>query len=571
MIQGVMRSIGTFLDLAALTALIGAAWCLLWIVPPAKEASPTIFSVRLRRLLLVCLAALVISSIVGLLQRSMEMSGFGATAVLPVLPAVLSKSHYGSIWFVRMAGLAAAWIVVLAGGRSLNSRISGVLLLLSGAVIAFSRSASGHPADFGDLSPQQLADWLHLLAVSSWGGGLLALAASLTPSLTAEDSLLQQFVAGMADRFYVLFGPVLTVLVFTGLYNAWVEVGSFQALVSTPFGRLLSAKLVLFLILALRYIAPPAHGQDNAAFSHKFLGRTRTEAIIVLGILFCVSWLVQEVPARHFAHLAHAQGTDHAAHMPHAAKGPEPIVSLEIKPEKVTVGVPVDMTVRIKNQDGNPLIGLEVSHERILHAIIISKDLNIFAHIHPEDRGPVTEEMLKKATFPLQFTFPKAGEYLVGLDFGAADNLYSKTFLINVAGKPGMGEPKIDFSRTKNFGEYRVSLMISPESVSAGKVAKFSYSIEKNGKVITDLEPYLGAAMHLAVVPTDLKLFIHAHGVTPEEPHSPVGHMHAAPPKQFGPAIDADIVFPAKGTYKVYSQVEHQGRVLLFDFMVKVQ
>ena len=220
MIQGVMRSIGTFLDLAALTALIGTAWCLLWIVPPAKEASPSIFSARLRRLLLVCLAALVISSIVGLFQRSMEMSGIGVTAVLPVLPAVLSKSHYGSIWFVRMAGLAAAWIVVLAGGRSLNSRISGVLLLLSGAVIAFSRSASGHPADFGDLSPQQLADWLHLLAVSSWGGGLLALAASLTSSLTAEDSLSQQVVAGMADRFYVLFGPVLTVLVFTGLYNA---------------------------------------------------------------------------------------------------------------------------------------------------------------------------------------------------------------------------------------------------------------------------------------------------------------------------------------------------------------
>jgi putative copper export protein len=570
-IQGVLRSIGTFLDLTALTALIGSAWCLIWIVPYAKEESPSLLSVRLRRLLLVCLAALVISSISGLLLRSMEMSGLPVTAVLPLLPAVLFKSHYGSIWFVRMAGLAAAWIVVLAGRRSINSRIFSVLLLLSGAVIAFSRSASGHPADFGDLSPQQLADWLHLLAVSSWAGALLALAACLQPSLIAEDSLFQRSVAGMADRFYVLFGPVLTVLVFTGLYNTWVEVGSFQALTATPYGYLLSAKLILFFLLVLRYIAPPAHGQDEALFALRFLRRTRTEAVIVLGVLLSVSWIVQQVPARHYAHLAHAQGADHAAHMHHTAKGPEPIVSLELRPEKVTAGRPVSMTVSIKDPDGKPLKGLEVAHERILHAIIISRDLKIFAHIHSEDIGPITDEMLKTATLPLQFTFPKAGAYLVGLDFAAADNFYSKSFPINVTGSPGMGEPKIDFSSTKTFGDYRVTLSLSPKDVIAGKATKLVYSIEKDGKPVTDLEPYLGASMHLATVPTNLKLFMHAHGMTPEEPHSPLGHMHAAPPLKFGPEIDADIEFPVKGTYKVFSQVKHKGKVLLFDFMVNVQ
>jgi hypothetical protein len=32
-----------------------------------------------------------------------------------------------------------------------------------------------------------------------------------------------------------------------------------------------------------------------------------------------------------------------------------------------------------------------------------------------------------------------------------------------------------------------------------------------------------------------------------------------------------DIVFPVKGVYKIFSQVKHEGKVLLFDFMVTVQ
>jgi putative copper export protein len=575
MSQVPMRIAVTLIDLTALAALIGSAWCLFWMMPPAddQEPRPAFFSVRLRLLLMICLTALVISSIAGLAQRSIEMSGVGITSILPVLPTVLFKTHYGSMWFVRMAGLAAAWLSLLGWRRQIDSRLFGIFLLIAGSIIAFSRSASGHPADFGDLSPQQLVDWLHLFAASSWGGVLLSLAVIFPPSLARDGNLPHHFLAGIADRFYAIFGPVLAIIVFAGVFNAAAEMGSFQALVVTPYGRLLLAKLILFLILALRYIAPPAHGQDEARFAMKFLGRTRVEAVIVIGVLFCVSWIVQEVPSRHSLHLAHAQGGGHAthdAHM-HPAQGLKPIVELEITPERVGAGIPVQMTVHLKDQNGKSLTGLEVSHDRILHAIIISRDLNIFAHIHPEDIGPVSDEMLMKAALPLQFTFPKAGEYLIGIDFGASGNLYSKSFPVKVAGAPAMGGPKIDFSTKKNYGDYRINLTISPKEVRAGAETKLSYVIEKNRKAVTDFAPYLGAAMHLAIVPVDLKLFIHAHGVTPEEPHSPIGHMHAAPPGRFGPEIEADVVFPVAGIYKVFSQVNHQGKVLLFDFMVRVQ
>jgi putative copper export protein len=541
---------------------------------------PQVLFGRMRRLIVICLSMLLISTIFGLLGRGMEMSGLGLAASLPLLRTVVFKSHYGSMWLLRVAGLFAAWVVLIADKRYIGSRLlGGFLLLLAGAAIAFSRSASGHPSDFGDLSPQQLADWLHFLAVSAWGGSLVALAAIFPPSFVKDDNLQQRLVAVTAERFYQIFGPLLSIIVFTGLYNTWFQVGSFQALTTTPYGGLLSAKLLLLLFLAFRYIAPPEHGRDEDLFVTKFLYRTRLEAVIILALLLCVALLVHQIPARHFLHLKHMQafggntsGPMHEDQMHHHAEAPEPVVALEIKPDGIIAGTPAAMTVRIKAPDGTPFKGITVIHERILHAVIISKDLDFFAHIHPEDTGPVTSEMITKASFPMLFTFPRPGDYLVGLDFATEDDFFSRTFTLHVAKAPEMGRPNIDLAGKKYFGDYQVSLSFSPESVHSGEATTLRYVIEKNGKPLTNLEPYLGAPMHLAVVSEDFKVFIHAHGSVPGSSHDHHDHMHAPPPpEKFGPEIESDIVFPAKGVYKVFSQVKHQGKVLLFDFMVKVQ
>jgi hypothetical protein len=108
-------------------------------------------------------------------------------------------------------------------------------------------------------------------------------------------------------------------------------------------------------------------------------------------------------------------------------------------------------------------------------------------------------------------------------------------------------------------------------AIKAGEETSLQYTIEKDGKPVTDLNPYLGAAMHLAVVSDELKQYIHAHGTVPGEPHAHHDHMHAKPPKTFGPEIESDVVFPAKGTYTIFSQVKHGEKVLLLEFMVNVQ
>ncbi len=564
MIQTMLHTAGTFLDLAALSAVTGMAWFLITLAP--GRTLPQIITGRMRRFLVTSLLLLLISSIDSLIQRGIEMSGLGIISILPMLPTIIFKSHYGNMWMVRIAGLFAAWCIVTAGRRWSGTGLYGLLLFCSAAVIAFSRSASGHPADFGDLSTHQIADWFHLLAVSCWAGTLLSFAYLFPPSLVTLNSKDTPFIAGVADRFYLLFGPLLAILVVTGIYNAKSTVGSFSVLVTTTYGRLLLAKLALIALLALRSIAPPSHSHDDAGYAMKFLKRSRIDALLVIWVLLIVSQIVHTIPALHQAHLAMAKepvGTSREVG--------EPSVILTTDPLRIVAGSPVLITVSLRDHDNRPLQGLMLSHERILHAIIISRDLSFFAHIHAEDIGPVTAAMLKNAVLPLQFTFPRAGEYLMGFDFAANDDSFSKTVSVTVVEAPVMSSPAVDLSHTKNFGEYRVSLELPPGGARAGTDTLLKFVIQKNGKAVTDLEPYLGASMHLAVVSIDRKSFIHAHGELPGEDHSHHDHLHAAAPARFGPEIDAEVVMPVKGIYKIFSQVQHKGKVMLFEFMVDVQ
>jgi putative copper resistance protein D len=593
-----MHTVPEWLELTSLAFCIGVLSCRILVF---TASAGTGLSYReslvagMWRLFGICIAAMIASSVANLLMRAMEMSGQSGSSVFPVLPTVIFRSHVGRVWLIRMVALVILSIALKAGGRYRDSR--GFLAFMFGItiVISMTESASGHASDKGDFSIPEIMDWLHLLAASLWGGGLFVLSVVILPELVRLGDQAAPVIAGVARRFSRIAGISVGIIVITALYNAWVYVGSSRALWETFYGRVVIAKISLFLVLVNlgafnRYVRVPLL-QEWGGFSSRsrwiidriaarlrtrFLGRqtgyevalrfrrgVRVEAFLMIWVLLCVALLRHEIPARHQVHIWHAG-------MGRTVLGPEPLVALESYPPKIGVGTAVAMTVSIKDPGGKPFEGLAVSHERILHAIIIGRDLKVFAHIHPEDLGRVSGEMVKNATFPLRFTFPKAGEYLVGIDFATAHESYSKTFPLSVRGQPLMGEPEIDFSMKKDFGEYRVTLAISPEKIRAGVETTLRYTIEKGGKPVTDLRPYLGAAMHLAVVPADLKLFIHAHAVTPGEPLTHADHLHGHPPKRFGPEMDAVIVFPVSGIYKIFGQTEHEGKVLLFDFMVKV-
>jgi hypothetical protein len=144
------------------------------------------------------------------------------------------------------------------------------------------------------------ADALHLLAATVWGGGLLLLGAVLLPALRPLAAEQRRAALRTAiPRFSLIGVAAWALLLLSGLYAAWLQVGTLAALRETPYGQSLLLKGALLLpVLAL------------AAF-HFLLGRrgvtgnltlvTRTlaaEALLVIAVLLVVGRLIGQEPAR---------------------------------------------------------------------------------------------------------------------------------------------------------------------------------------------------------------------------------------------------------------------------------
>ncbi len=595
-----------------LSICIGTLVCRLWILDVSAGAefpSQVEISGRLWRLFSMGVAAIIACSVADLLVGTAEMSNTAIRSVFPALPAVILKTHFGRVWLIRMSGLVLISVVASTAGRRRDSRAFLYFLIGVGAMIAMTESASGHAADAGDFSVAEIIDWLHLLGALVWGGGLYILSLVILPDMVKTGEYAAPDIAGVAVKFSRIAVIAAGTIFLTALYNAWAYVGRIEALWGSPYGRTIAAKIVLFILLLIlaafnRYVGVPSlqewagfvpgkggiiHRLAKPALAYfarnskgciaalRFMRFVGIETFLMTGVLLCVALLRHEIPARHFSHLEHIQasgghmGVGHGTRIHLPGPGTVTFARIEKKPADIISGAPALLLVHLEDRKGGPLQGLTIHHERILHAVIIGRDLNVFAHIHPEDFEPITDEMLKKAVFPLRFTFPKAGRYLIGLDFALSDGLYSKTASVDVSGEPAMAEPEVDLAREKTFGKYRITLEPSPTRINAGMETMLRFFIKKNGQPVRDLEPYLGAPMHLAIVRSDLTYFMHTHGETPADNNARAGYTSSESRIHYGPEIDSLVVFPAPGIFKVFGQVNRHGKVLLFDFMVKVE
>jgi hypothetical protein len=250
---------------------------------------------------------------------------------------------------------------------------------------------------------------------------------------------------------------------------------------------------------------------------------------------------------------------------------------LALNPAVLEPGVPALLTFRLRDAQGNPVQDLVLDHNRIMHVVIASQDFSVFAHIHVEDSAPITPEMIKSAAFPVHYTFPKPGRYLVSADFMERGYAFSNQFYLT-AGDPGAmaGPASNNLPTRQNFDGYDVTLKTSPSTLKAGAAATLDYHVEKDGKPATGLNPYLAVPMHISIIREDLMGFLHIHGLLPvplfgkllgENIHA----SHLLLPDKFGPDIEAtNFAFPSPGVYHIFGEFSAAGKVVVTHFTVKV-
>lgn len=245
--------------------------------------------------------------------RLLVGGGFVVLALGTVL-AFLMQYPYATAGSLGSAFSASALhsTVSTGLGRAMLVRL-GIAALLAGAVLARERRAARVVAGLGLLAlpfTWTLTDhsrvgaqvWLavpvgslHLLAVGVWLGGLVPLAACVLGRVPGTDRAL--------PRFSRIALPAFAVIVGTGLYQTWRQVGTLPALPHTEFGRLLLIKLggiVLILVLASqarRFVHrwQPLTGRPGWPWLRRSLAVEGTLGVAVLAV---ATVMVNTSPAR---------------------------------------------------------------------------------------------------------------------------------------------------------------------------------------------------------------------------------------------------------------------------------
>jgi putative copper resistance protein D len=278
---------------------------------------------RLMRMAGTGLLIALLSSLLWLGVVAKNMSGLPLEqAIAPhVLATVLGQTQFGRVWLLRLILIALLLAAVpllirtrVPGGFPCAPAFVGILL---GGVVLVTIAGTGHAAAATGPSGWLLltADALHLLAAGAWLGALVPLVWLLSRGRGTGSREWLDLAAIATRRFSMLGVIVMPTIIVTGMTNAWILVGSLQALETTPYGRLLIAKLIaltVILILAAvnrNILGPRLLAASRAGTKDPSLRSLWCNASIEIGLGFAILVIVGAlgimVPAIEAASAAH--------------------------------------------------------------------------------------------------------------------------------------------------------------------------------------------------------------------------------------------------------------------------
>ncbi|MDQ6526104.1 hypothetical protein RB608_20975 [Nocardioides sp. LHD-245] len=219
--------------------------------------------------------------------------------------------------------------------------------------------------------------------------------------------------------------------------------------------------------------------------------------------------------------------------------------TLTLDRARANPGDAVPVSFSISGPDGAPVTSYDVQHEKQLHLIAVRRDFSGFQHVHPTLSGGTwsVDLALTPGTWRLFADFKATdGEALtLGTDL-AVDGSYEAA-------------PPAQESRTATVDGYEVTL---DGDLDAGADAKLTLSVSRDGKPVTDLQPYLGAYGHLVALRSGDLAYLHVH------PDGEPGDGTTEP----GPDVVFHTAVPSAGTYHLYLDFQHDGVVRTAAFTV---
>jgi copper transport protein len=254
---GFLYAVARFAVFGSLALLIGAAAFLFFVWPEGRESR------RAARLVWAGWIGAVVATVMGI-----ALDGAYAAA-LPlgdaVKPSVISDvldTRFGRVWLLRLVLLLLAipLLRLLVNRRPVLEYPLPRWWRPAAAVVAvgllLTPGLSGHAGTGRLVALAIIADVAHVGGVSLWLGGLVVLLVVVLRRKHLDE------LREVVPRYSRLALAAISVIVVSGAFQAWRQLGSISNLRDTDYGKILTAKLLAFGVLII-----------TAAFSREIVNR----------------------------------------------------------------------------------------------------------------------------------------------------------------------------------------------------------------------------------------------------------------------------------------------------------
>ncbi|MFC9504108.1 hypothetical protein [Streptomyces sp. NPDC057002] len=224
--------------------------------------------------------------------------------------------------------------------------------------------------------------------------------------------------------------------------------------------------------------------------------------------------------------------------------------TLDLETPRVTAGQRADLRFTVRDGSGRAVTAYQREHEKELHLIVASRDLVTYRHLHPARAAD--------GTWSIPVDLPRAGGYRVFADFTPAkENARNLTLGADLAASGRYQPEKLPpASTTAETDGYEVELA---GALRPGRASELKLQVSRAGKPVTDLQPYLGAYGHLVALRSGDLAYLHVH------PNGEPGDGTTRP----GPAVSFTATAPSAGSYRLFLDFKHEGKVRTAAFTVR--
>lgn len=239
------------------------------------------------------------------------------------------------------------------------------------------------------------------------------------------------------------------------------------------------------------------------------------------------------------------------------------LLDFETFPSSVKAGVPFTLVFHIRHPGtGTPVTEYEVVHDKQFHLFLISHDLSVFQHIHPEFQ--------EDGSWLIEVTVPKPGYYGVLSDFvpsrGSPQFLARTLITVDAEGDLASAAARLEVDRdfTKTVDTITASVEFEPQRLVAGEYGhlRFTLTDATTGQPVTNLQPYLGAFGHTLILSEDMLDYVHSH--PSEGPESDLSRGLG------GPGATFEGYMPRPGRYRSWTQFLRNDQLTTVSFTFDV-